>query len=100
MVRIKNKTKDIIFKVFRALFLVFLIYLIFELIRHIFGGSLGFEETLTALLVANLTFTFYLTLNMKDSFSKVNSKISGLDSKISGHIGWHRGRDSRKYGKK
>jgi len=64
-------------------FLVFLLYVIFELIRKLVGGSLGFEEIVIALLIANIGYSFYL----KDSISKV-------DAKISGHIGWHKGKDS------
>lgn len=62
---------------------VFLIYLIIELGRKILGGSLSFEALVIALLTANLGYVFYL----KDSISKI-------DSKITGHIGWHKGRKS------
>ena len=66
-------------------FFAFLIYLIFELLRKILGGSLGFEELVIGLLIANLGYSFYL----KDAIKQV-------DAKISGHIGWHRGKDSGK----
>ena len=65
-------------------FLVFLLYVIFELIRKLVGGSLGFEEIVIALLIANIGYSFYL----KDSISKV-------DAKISGHIGWHKGKENK-----
>jgi hypothetical protein len=59
------------------IFLAFLAYLIFELARKILGGSLGFEEIVIGLLIANLGFSFHLS------------------SKLSGHMGWHRGKDSQ-----
>ena len=62
-------------------FILFLVYIIFELGRKIFGGSLGFEELVIGLLIANLGYSFYL----KES-------IQHLDSKLSQHLGWHSGR--------
>ena len=79
-----NKTYSILTKAAYWLFVVFLAYLAFELARKILGGSLGFEELVIGLLITNLGFSFYL----KEAISKV-------DSKISGHIGWHTGRDSK-----
>jgi positive regulator of sigma E activity len=78
------KTKKLIQKIIYVAFLIFLIYLIFELLRKLFGGSLGFEEIVIGLLIANLGYSFYL---MKH--------ISSVDSKISGHIGWHKGKNSK-----
>ena len=63
------------------LLIIFIIYLIIEIIRNILGGSLGFEELVIGLLIANLGYTFYL-----------NGSINKVDSKISGHIGWHKGK--------
>ncbi len=80
-----NKTYGLLTKVAYWLFIVFLVYLAFELARKIFGGSLGFEELAIGLLITNLGFSFYL----KDSISKV-------DAKVTGHIGWHTGRDSKR----
>jgi len=60
---------------------IFVVYVIIELIRKIFGGSLGFEELVIALLVANLGHTFFL-----------QSKIAKMGSKLSEHIGWHKGK--------
>ena len=62
-------------KIVYWIFGIFLIYLIFELVRKILGGSLGFEEIVIALLVANLGYSFY------------------LGSKLSEHIGWHKGKE-------
>jgi predicted membrane channel-forming protein YqfA (hemolysin III family) len=60
---------------------LFVVYLIIEIIRKMFGGSLGFEEIVIGLLIANLGYVFYLQRDM-----------SKIDSKISGHIGWHKGK--------
>ena len=61
-------------KILYWLLIIFMIYLIIELIRRIFGGSLGFEELVIGLLIANLGYSFY------------------INSKISEHIGWHKGK--------
>lgn len=63
---------------------LFSIYLIFELIRKILGGSLGFEELVTGLLVANLGFVIAL-----------HTKMAAVNSKLSGHLGWHKGKDGK-----
>ena len=55
---------------------IFVIYILFELMRKIIGGSLGFEEIVIGLLIANLGYSFY------------------LNSKLSEHIGWHKGKDN------
>ncbi|MFH0868277.1 MAG: hypothetical protein V1831_03105 [Candidatus Woesearchaeota archaeon] len=82
---VKVKTKDIAKKVFYWLFFLFLIYLIFELLRTLLGGSLGFEELVIGLLIANLGYSFYL-----------REAINRVDSKISGHVGWHKGKNNKK----
>ncbi len=63
-------------KIFYWLLVIFTVYITFELIRHILGGSLGSNELIAGLLIANLGYTFH------------NS------SRISEHIGWHRGKGS------
>ncbi len=63
-------------KVFYWLLILFIVYLIIELIRKILGGSLGFEELVIGLLIANLGYSFY------------------TNSKLSEHIGWHKGKDA------
>ncbi len=65
-------------KIFYWLLVLFIIYLIIELIRKILRGSLGFEELVIGLLIANLGYSFY------------------INTKLSGHIGWHKGQDSKK----
>ena len=60
------------------LLVIFMLYLIIELLRKIFGGSLGFEELVVGLLIANLGYSFY------------------INAKLSEHIGWHKGRGNNK----
>ena len=62
-------------KILYWLLIIFIIYLIIELIRKILGGSLEFEEIIIGLLIANLGYSFY------------------INSKVSEHIGWHKGRE-------
>ncbi len=56
------------------LFLAFVIWITIEVLRKAVGGSLGFEEVMTALLVVNVGLTY-----------RNNSKLSE-------HLGWHRGK--------
>ena len=72
-------------KIFYWIFVVFIIYLIIEVIRKIFGGSLGFEELISSLVLANIGYSFYIT-------SEINSKISEMNAKLSEHVGWHKGK--------
>ncbi len=60
------------------LLILFMIYLIIELIRKLLGGSLGFEELVIGLLIANLGYSFY------------------INSKLSEHLGWYRGQNNKK----
>jgi len=53
---------------------VFILYLIIEVLRKIFGGSLGFEEIAIGLLIANVGYSFY------------------INTKLSEHICWHKGK--------
>lgn len=76
--------KEIIQKILYWIFLAFLIYLIYELLRKLFSGSLGFEELIIGLLIANLGYSFYLI-----------SSINKVDTKISSHIGWHKGKEDK-----
>ena len=62
-------------KILYWLLIIFIIYLIIELIRKILGGSLGLEEIVIGLLISNLGYSFY------------------INSKVSEHIGWHKGRE-------
>jgi len=64
-------------KILYWLLVIFMAYLIIELLRKILGGSLGFEELVIGLLIANLGYSFY------------------INSKISEHFGWHKGKDHK-----
>lgn len=64
---------NILIKIIFVLFAAFVIYIAFELLRKILGGSLGFEELVIGLLIANLGCSFY------------------INSKLSNHIGRHSG---------
>ena len=59
-------------KVLFWLLFIFMIYLSIELLRKVFGGSLGFEELVVGLLIANLGYSFY------------------INNQISEHLGWHK----------
>ena len=72
-------------KIFYWLLGFFVLYLIIEIIRKIFGGSLSYEVLIIGLLIANLGYTIAL-----------HSKISNMNAKLSGHIGWHKGKGDKK----
>lgn len=76
--------KNIFERIFYWLLVVFMLYLIYELVRRILGGSLGFEELVVGLLVANLGYSFYLA-----------SRFASISSKLSEHIGWHKGKNRK-----
>jgi len=63
-------------KLFSWLLVLLMVYLAFEIFRKLLGGSLGFEELVIGLLIANLGFSFR------------------THSMLSGHLGWHKGKDS------
>ncbi len=65
-------------KILYWILIIFMVYLIIELIRKILSGSLGFEELVIGLLIANLGYSFY------------------INSKISEHLGWHKGKNNEK----
>lgn len=59
--------------------IAFMAYIIIQIITTIRGGSLGFDELIIGLLIANLGYSFY------------------IGSKIQKHLGWHEGvRNGRK----
>ncbi len=62
------------YKILFWLLAIFVIYLTAEIIRKLIGGSLGFEEIVIGLLIANLGYSFY------------------INSKLSEHFGWHQGK--------
>lgn len=63
---------------------VFSLYLTIEVIRKMLGGSLGFEELMVGLQIANLGYTFQLHL-----------KLSEHSARLSEHLGWHQGKDHK-----
>ena len=65
-------------KVLYWLLILFIVYLLIELVRKIVGGSLGFEELVIGLLIANLGYSFY------------------INSIISEHLGWHKGHEKKR----
>ncbi len=72
-------------KITRALYWLlglFVLYLIIEILRKIFGGSLGFEELTIGLLVANTGYIIAL-----------HTKITKVHVQLSEHLGWHRERE-------
>ncbi len=70
-------------RVFYWLLVVFITYLIIEVTRKIFGGSLGFEDLTVALLLGNLGYLF-----------AIHTKVSNVNSRLSEHLGWHKGKEN------
>jgi len=56
--------------------IIYICYLLFEILRKLLGGSLGFEELIVGLLIANLGYSFY------------------LGNIISEHLGWHKAKNN------
>ena len=84
MVKVKKETEELLQKILYGIFLLFLAYLIYEILRTLLGGSLGFEELVIGLLIANLGYSLYL-----------RGQIGKIDSRIYGHIGWHKGKNNK-----
>lgn len=64
------------------------VVLIIQLVRAILGGTWAVEDIILALLIFNLTITF----GIGGYLISLNNKIAQVNSKISGHIEWHKGR--------
>jgi len=62
-------------RIFYWLLGIFIIFLIIVILQKIVSGSLGFEEIVIGLLIANLGYSFY------------------INSKLSEHLGWHKGKE-------
>lgn len=67
---------------------IFGIYVAYQIVKILLGGSWGVEDAILALVVLNITITF-------GSLIHSNSRLSKLESKLHGHIEWHRGKDSK-----
>lgn len=66
---------DVAQKILYWLLVLFVVYLLVETTRKLVGGSLGFEELVVGLLIANLGYSFY------------------INSRLSEHLGWHKGKE-------
>lgn len=71
-------------KVLQWLLILFIVYLAFEIIRKILGGSLGFEELIIGLTLANSGYIISL-----------HSKMSDVNAKLSEHLGWHKAKNNQ-----
>ena len=71
------------------------VIVVIQILRLIFGGSWTVEEVVLAILVLNLTLTFGMFGYLIHVNNELGNKISNLDKKITSHVAWHRGRDSR-----
>ncbi len=58
------------------------VILIIQIIRAILGGTWEVEDIILALLIFNLTITF-----------GIGGYLISLNNKISGHLGWHKGKE-------
>lgn len=58
------------------------VILIIQIVRAILGGTWAVEDLILALLIFNLTLTF-----------GIGGYLISLNKKISGHLGWHKGRN-------
>jgi len=63
---------------------LFILYLIYEIIRKLLGGSLGFEELVIGLLLANLGYAFH-----------THTKLAHVQAKLAEHLGWHKGKETK-----
>lgn len=59
------------------------VILTIQIVRAILGGTWAVEDIILALLIFNLTITF-----------GIGGYLISLNNKISGHLGWHKGKDS------
>jgi len=81
-----------------GLILAFILALIIiiQMVRMLIGGSWAVEDVILALVIFNLSMGFgiggYLVY-LNEKISKVNEKISKVDAKITGHFGWHKGKE-------
>jgi len=86
VVKINEKTRNILTKAAYWLFLLFMVYLIYEIIRHLLGGSLGFEELMVGLLITNIGYSFYLRGSLSKVEKNVADSIHKLERKMVEHL--------------
>ncbi|MAF50714.1 MAG: hypothetical protein CMH64_01355 [Nanoarchaeota archaeon] len=73
----KNNLIDVIL-------ILFGLFIAYQLLRIILGGSWQTESVILAFLIFNLGLTW-----------KINSGFGKLNAKLEGHLGWHKGKDSK-----
>ncbi|MFH1072296.1 MAG: hypothetical protein V1743_02605 [Nanoarchaeota archaeon] len=82
MVKINEKTRNILAKTAYWLFLLFMVYLIYEIVRYLLGGSLGFEELMVGLLITNIGYSFYLRGALGKVEKNVDSSIHKVEKRM------------------
>jgi len=60
------------------------LFIAYQLLKVILGGSWQSESIIIAFLVFNLGLSW-----------KINSNIWKVKTKLEGHMGWHKGKDSK-----
>ena len=68
--------------------------IIYQIIQKLLGGSWQIEEAILSLVVLNITLTFTLAGYMVGMQNRLNNKISKIDTKLHGHLEWHKGREN------
>mgnify|MGYP001572943677 CR=1 FL=1 len=71
-------------KIVDALLILLGLFIAYQLLRKIFGGSWQIDSIIITLLVFNLGISW-----------RLNSNLGKLNAKLEGHIGWHKGKDSK-----
>lgn len=74
------------------IFNLFVAYLIFEIIRKILGGSLGFEELVSGFLIANVGYLAVIQRKIAKTEMRLSEQIAKVQAQLSEHLGWHRGK--------
>ncbi|HLC58090.1 MAG TPA: hypothetical protein VJH95_05950 [Candidatus Nanoarchaeia archaeon] len=65
------------------------VIIIYQILKILLGGSWETEQVILALVMLNLSISF----GIGGYLLHLNNKISKVDSKLTGHFGWHKGRD-------
>lgn len=71
---------------------VLAILVVIQLVRAILGGTWAIEDIILALVILNLTVTF----GVSGYLIHMNDKISKVETKVVGHIQWHKGKDEKR----
>jgi len=86
---VKKDFGSVIFIFSLIVVLVFAIILIIQIFKIIFGGSWRIEDVILALVVFNLTICF----GIGGYLINLNNKILNVNTKLQGHLSWHRGKE-------